>query len=216
MSDYLDQFVWWSDDDVFRAVFGEHQPLIHSLPHLMLPAKKRSLEIVLRAIERMGAVWHDYPLFDKAGDPPDLRLSQHEVFRLWGLPANQELMWKHGWHAKLGSFTAILDLETSEDVLEKLNPFDPAATVYVEPDFPQVLDHLDQLRWAYIPLWDELPLVLFATRPEDGNWVKGVEQVARDEGLPYTRVVLEGGRQTWKLSPALRQLCRLEYGQLDS
>jgi hypothetical protein len=197
-----------SDDDVLQWIFDGLLPDVHPLPNLVLPTWKRSLELVLKVIGQTGGIWGDDPRYDERGEHYFNIRNPATAFRLWATPPNQEYVRDHGFHSKLGLFTFILDVETPQTVLET---FDRAGYSFPVA-FPLIVKLIGQLRWVYVPLWDEVPLALFVTRPEDGAWVHRLEQSLQHEGIPYSRIALEGGRETWHLNDELRKLCRLDYG----
>jgi hypothetical protein len=197
-----------SDHDLLRFTFAESQPNVHHLPHLVMPAWKRSLEIALQTVDCTGGVWGDYPRWDETGEPSALELGSLSRWLSWKASPNQADLREHGFHAKLGCFTAVIDVGTPWHVIESLGQSIPKNRVpFIDKVLPEIIRNIEALRWMYAPLSDEIPLALFVTASRDEHWVQRVEKSLQEERIPYTRIVEEGGRETWHLDDELRQLC---------
>jgi hypothetical protein len=200
-----------SDDDLLRVILGDKQSGVHRLPHLVMPSWKRSLEVVLDTLHCAAGVWGDYPLSDEGGAPNLLDPGSVDCWRLWKAEANQTYVREHGFHAKLGCFTAVIDSETSWDVINTLRHAVPKNAVpFIQDILPAIVRNIDRLRWTYMPLWDEVPLAMFVMRPEDAQLVSRIKEILNKEQIPHSRIVKEGQKETWNLGARIRRLCGLE------
>jgi len=105
-------------------------------------------------------------------------------------------------------FHVVIDLNTPSHVLKSFTQslnLDEAACF--DEMWPQLLEAIECVRWAYVPLSDEADLAVFVARPTDACWVAKLKRVFDVQGVPYARIVREAGRERWRLPYRLRQLC---------
>jgi hypothetical protein len=173
------------DDNVMMLAFGTLDPSIGRFPHCLFRASEDTLKTVLEVVGAKGGLWGDEPRVTLAGEPylppEDGRII--EDFVLWELPQNQGYVLSNGGYAKLGAFLMVIDVRTPEDVLTKIYSSKGSEEddshyghyEYIE----RVSDWLEDLKWTYIPLTEELEFALFAAAPAHEGWVQEVENRLR-------------------------------------
>lgn len=202
-----------SDNDVLDYVMGDITPPITNWPHLVLPAGPESLRRIASLVSCKMAFWGMPPPYCDDGAPYAPR-DDPTRFQLedWCPEINQTWLMESGGYATSAGFAMYLSAGLPGTVFEALWKSIPGDQI---PDFelvwPGVARHLGTIRWVYIRLSDEYPLSIFVTRASDHKWVEELKSSLREDGLSFTSIVQEGGRQTWHLNHELRQLCGLNY-----
>ncbi len=201
-----------SDHDFFLEVFDEDKGHISHLPHLIMPTGAAVFKYVMDVLGLPGGIWTEEPRFDESGDLPDTKLSLTDTFRLWGLEANQEQLFRNGGIAPLGHMGLVFNLATTDETLQGLvdcvtdNP-----QPHLDDRWDYVIENIDDFRWAYITIAYEDPLAALIVRPGGHEWIDALKNVLDRNSIPHTRVITQDGRETWILNDALRELCRLDY-----
>ncbi|WP_337174277.1 hypothetical protein [Paludisphaera sp.] len=203
-----------SDHELLREILGGSPLGLHQTHHVVLPAARRSLEICLRSVNGVGAVWGDIPNHYENGEPTGPELDDISLFRLWAADVNQRYVLRFGCAAKLGCFTAVIDARTQEDLIQLLDKSRPPDTApFIDDVLPAIVRSIERLGWSYIPLSDEYPLALFIVSPARKASIAGIKAAALREGIPFSQLQYITGRETWRLCPELRRMCRVSHGE---
>jgi hypothetical protein len=126
---------------------------------------------------------------------------------LWNLKANQEEMLERGASCKVGHLTLVIDVDTTDDALTKLvNAIGDYGAPFLENTWPCLIEHIEQFRWAYVPV-EEHPIAFFVASPMEKRWILNVEDALMDRHIPFAHVMFDGGRETWNLGEELRRRC---------
>lgn len=201
-----------SDHELMREILGDRPPGLHHTHHVVLPAARRSLEICLRSVNGIGAVWGDIPNRYEGGEPTGPELDDISLFRLWAAGVNQQYVLRFGCAAKLGCFTAVIDARTKENLIHLLDKSVPPDTApFIDDVLPTVVRAIERLGWSYIPLSDEYPLALFMVSTAKKDSIASIKSAALRERIPFSQLQSISGRETWRLSPELRRMCRVSY-----
>ncbi len=169
------------DDHMMLLTFGSLNPSLAAFTHSIFLLSPASVGIVLGVVGAKGGIWGDQPLVDAQGErhiPP--WEPSPEDFLLWEVPANQSEIEK-GKIWKLEQFTMLIDSRTPLNMLAETYLFDPDGKGFLEFT-EQVSAWLERLRWALIPLGDDVDYAIFVTSRDCAGWVEEVERQLHENG----------------------------------
>ena len=182
------------DNQFLANLFERTMPLIGNLPNIVMPSSPQSLKYILRVIARKGGLcFNEPPVY-----VPDDSMDDVEYFAAWGTKDNQRFLIENG--CDYPQF--VIDVYTKKDFV--LNLYNDN-----KPPFTYLVKNIDRYRWFYMPLTDEESVTIFVCRPCDALWIDCIAQKFDNLNIPYTRIVNQGGHNTWRLNQELRKLWRL-------
>lgn len=172
------------NEDMFVDCFGSAATRLSSLPHCVSRCEwevgKSFLRSILDVTNAVGARWGSQRgnLVDTDGsfllrdfhDDPSLFHS------LWMLPHNQQELACEG-ALPVQEFSMVINVDTPPSVLAKLAQGcrkGKQLSFWHDDCLNLVVDLIDELRWAYIPLSDEIYFGMFVTRKSDSAWITNV------------------------------------------
>lgn len=184
-----------SDRMMFLA-FGSLNPPIARFPHCIFESSGESLALVLSIVGLKGGVWGDYPPVDAKGKPyvPPWE-EDPEHFTLWEIPENQSRI-ARGCPVYVGQFTMVIDTRTPTATLARMYSVEGEDGPYYEY-IHRVSEWIDELRWAYIPLGDELDYEMFVVSQPWHELVTRVELEFRKQNKRVFRLKPQAERFDW-------------------
>jgi len=184
------------DDNMMLLAFGCLNPAVAYLPHCIFIDTSDAVKAILEVVGAKGGIWGAEPWFDLGGneyippwdpDPDD--------FILWEAPRNQERILRGGYCIS-GQFTMVIDSRTPAEVLAKSYSIDRD-----ELTLCQFLDYvhglMDDLRWACIPLQEDVDCTMFVAKHTEEGLVTEVEARLRRMAVRVFRLRRGENRFHW-------------------
>jgi hypothetical protein len=191
-----DQILLKKDQIFLKTMLGTPLPSFSHLPNIVMPSYPKTLKYILRVISRKGCQWINQPPYDRTDHIDD----DAEYMHLWSKTDNQNYLIENGCYYP----QIVLDANTNIDLLKQLPSGDEDTFIYL-------IKNIDIYRWFYMPMSDEESIAIFICCILDRPWIERITQKFDNVHIPYTMVVKQGDRDTWKLNDELRNHWKYMY-----
>jgi hypothetical protein len=182
------------DHEYFRRILGQSLPSISCLPNIVMPTTSKVIKYILRSITRKGCICFNEPPYDRT----DYVYEDAKYLYLWAKKENQNYLMENGCYYP----QFVIDANTDINLLSLLNNTDTDLFTYL-------VNNIEQYRWFYMPMSDEVSVSIFICRMLDKQWIIQIAQKFDNVGIPYTQIISQGNRDTWRLNNELRDIWKI-------
>lgn len=184
------------NDEMFEVCFGTSSRSISRLPHCVARCDCERGPLFLKAVMdttgATGAGWGQTRvqcLTDAGEYFLGTEIDDAKLFRqIWRFAPNQQQLQQHGAYPT-DQFSMVIDINTDAAILKRLADSCRRHDVFDfcrEDCLRLVVDCIEDIGWAYIPLTDEWYYAMFMARPRNADWINSVaERISKSGELVY-------------------------------
>lgn len=188
------------NDELYRTClkidFASSAELIATRPNLVFAWEEVTFRCLFRTLRENCGIWgEDLPQYGPSGpDEWEGEWPLVESFWRWGEPANQDWLMRQTGFGSYTTFQMLIPAGASVEVLRNIketsSEHGPAKTGDWECDLRSLVEWVEDLRWACVPLvWGEMGDAVFVGGSACGGLAARVIQALRETGHGRAEIV---------------------------